>query len=273
MDFRLSVHAGSSARKGRKEVRAWLAAAAVLLLASPAVAAPKGAAAKKEFERGVVAYQKGDFKVAAEALGASFKLEADVETLFAWAQSERQLESCDHAIELFTKLLGFDLPAENKKVVQGKIDECKAIIAAKQPKEPPPPPDKPVQPEEPKVVQPPPPEKPRPASPGRSPWWKDPIGDGLVGLGIVGLGAGGYFLVSASQAEADSKKNIADFADLDAKAESRGKIGMISTIAGGVLLVGGIVRYATRGGGGTESRAVTGWVTPDGGGIAAFGRW
>jgi hypothetical protein len=254
-------------------VRAWLAAAAVLLLASPAVAAPKGAPAKKEFERGVVAYQKGDFKVAAEALGASFKLEADVETLFAWAQAERQLENCDKAVELFTKLLGFDLPAENKKVVQGKIDECKAIIAAKQPKEPPPPVDKPAQPEEPKVVQQPPPEKPKPAAPGRSPWWKDPIGDGLVGLGIVGLGVGGYFLMSASQAEKDSLQNIDGFEALDEKAQSRGKIGMISTIAGGVLLVGGIVRYATRGGGGKESRAVTGWVTPDGGGIAAFGRF
>lgn len=270
MDPRLSVHAGPPVRK---EVRAWLAAAALLLLASPTVAAPKGAPAKKEFERGVVAYQKGDFKVAAEALGASFKLEADIETLFAWAQAERQLENCDHAIELFTKLLGFDLPAENKKVVQGKIDECKAIIAAKQPKEPPPPPpEKPAQPEEPKVVK-PPPEKPKPATRGPTPWWKDPIGDGLVGLGVVGLGAGGYFLMSASQAEQDSKKNIDGFADLDAKAQSRGRIGMISTIAGGVLLVGGIVRYATRGGGGTESRAVTGWVTPDGGGIAAFGRF
>jgi hypothetical protein len=238
------------------------------------VAAPKGAPAKKEFDRGVIAYQKGDFKVAAEALGASFKLEADVETLFAWAQSERQLENCDKSIELFTKLLGFDLPAENKQVVQSKIDECKVIIAAKQPKEPPPPPDKPVKPEEPKVVQ-PPPEKPKPVTtPGRSPWWKDPIGDGLVGLGVVGLGVGGYFLMSASQAETDSLKHIEGFDDLNAKAESRGRIGMISTIAGGVLLVGGIVRYATRGGGGgKESRAITGWVTPDGGGIATFGRF
>jgi hypothetical protein len=251
-------------------VRAWLAAAAVLLLASPAVAAPKGAAAKKEFERGVVAYQKGDFKAAADALGASFKLEADVETLFAWAQTERQLENCDKAIELFTKLLGFDLPAENKKVVQSKIDECKALIAAKQPNEPSPL-EKPPQPEEAKVVQ-PPPEKPK-VAPGRSPWWKDPIGDGLVGLGVVGLGVGGYFLVSASQAEKDSQKNIADFQKFDDKAQSNGRFGMISTIVGGVLVAGGIVRYVTRGGGGKESSAVTGWVTPDGGGIAAFGRF
>ena len=266
MDVRLSVHAGPATRK---EVRAWLFAAALLALASPAEAAPKTAQSKAAFDRGVVAYQKGDFATAAEALGTSFKLEADVETLFAWAQSERQLENCDKAIELFNKLLTFDLPAENKKVVQGKIDECKVILAAKQPKDPvsPPTPVKPIE-APPRTVQ---PTKPIP-SPEGSPWWKNPIGDGLLGLGVVGLGVGGYFLLSASQAEKDSRKNIEQFAKYDDLAQSRGKIGMISTIAGGVLVVGGIVRYATRGSG-QERRALTGWLTPSGGGIAAFGRF
>ncbi|HWU90330.1 MAG TPA: hypothetical protein VN253_23865 [Kofleriaceae bacterium] len=246
----------------------WLAAVAVLALASPAAAAPKGAPAKAAFDRGVVAYQKGDFAAAAEALGASFKLEADVETLFAWAQSERQLEHCDKAVELFTKLLGFDLPAENKKVVQSKIDECKAIIAAQPPKEPVP--TEQPKPAEPAQVVQPPPVKPPP--PGRSPWWKDPIGDGLVGAGIVGLGAGAFFLVSARQAEQDSLKNIGQFEKYDDRAQSRGKLGVISSIVGGVLVAGGIVRYATHYGG-EEHQTVTGWLTPDGGGIAAFGRF
>jgi tetratricopeptide (TPR) repeat protein len=258
-------------------VRAWLAAVAVLAIAlafaPQAAASPKGAQAKAAFDRGVVAYQKGEFAAAADALGTSFKLEPDVETLFAWAQAERQLENCEKSIELFNKLLGFDLPTENKKVVQGKIDECKAIIAAKQPKDPVPTPA-PVKPVEdpPQVVKPLPDDP--PTTPGRSPWWKDPIGDGLVGLGVVGLGVGGYFLISARQAEQESRKNIDKFQENDDLAQSRGKIGVISTIAGGVLVVGGIVRYATRGGGGgQERRTVTGWLTPDGGGIAAFGRF
>lgn len=272
MDSRLSVHARPPARK---EVRTWLAAVAVLALVTPAAAAPKGAQAKASFDRGVVAYQKGEFAAAADALGTSFKLEPDAETLFAWAQSERQLENCEKSIELFNKLIGFDLPAENKKVVQGKIDECKAIIAAKQPKPadpvPTPTPVKPVD-DPPQVVKPLPDDP--PPTPGRSPWWKDPIGDGLVGLGVVGLGVGGYFLFSARQAEQESRKNIDQFEENDKLAQSRGKIGVISTIAGGVLVVGGIVRYATRGGGGSqERRTVTGWLTPDGGGIAAFGRF
>ena len=84
-----------------------------------------------------MAYQKGDFAAASEALANSFRIEPDVETLFAWAQSERQLEHCDKAIELFEKLLTFDLPAENKKVVRGKIDECKALLPPQQPEKQP----------------------------------------------------------------------------------------------------------------------------------------
>lgn len=266
MDPRLAVHAGSP----RQKVSAWAATLAALALASPAAAAPKGAKAKAEFNRGVAAYQKQDYAAASEALAASFKLEADAETLFAWAQSERLLEHCDQAIDLFGKLLDFNMPAENKQVVQTKIDECKAIIAAKQPKPAPPP--EPAKPPEPVPVKPPPP---APAASGRSPWWKDPLGDGLVALGAVSLGAGGYFLVTARQAEQDAPKQKTDQAVTDKNhlAEKNGKLGVIAATAGGLLIVGGVVRYMTRGGGSKERTALTGWLSPDGGGFAAVGRF
>lgn len=280
MDPRFAIHAGSPARQ---KVTAWLAALAVLALASPAAAAPKGGPAKVAFDKGVAAYQKGNFAVASEQLAASFKLEADPETLFAWAQSELQLDHCDKSIELFQKLLEFNLPAENKKVVAGKIDECKAQLASKQPagpKQPDKAPEK--QPEQPPEAPAAGPADPGPASvegaatgPERSPWWKDPIGDGLVVLGVAGLGVGGYFLWSASKAEKDSQKLDTDFKELDDRAQRHGKLGVISASIGGVLIIGGIVRYATRGGGGGEQErtAVTGWVSPDGGGFAAIGRF
>lgn len=250
-------------------MRAWLAASAVLAITSPVMAAPKGAAAKAAFERGVVAYQKGDFAVATEALGTSFKLENDVETLFAWAQAELQRENCEKANELFDKLLSFDFPAENKAVIRSKIDECKVILAAKAPAEPPP--AEPVAP--PPPVEPPKP-LPQPRSAEGSPWWKDPIGDGLVGAGVIGLAAGAYFLVSASNAEAKSLESYNLYEENNDRAESQGRIGVIATIAGGALIAGGVIRYMTRGGG-KERTAVTGWLTPggDGGGIVAAGRF
>ena len=239
-----------------------------LLASVPAMAAPKGKAAKAAFDRGVAAYQKGDFPGASEALGQSYKLEPDIETLFAWAQSERQQNNCESASDLYTKLLELDMPAENKDAVRAKLEECKAIIAAKTGVI-----DKPLDPpdqDEP-VVTPPVEEEPPPAE-GRSPWWKDPIGDVLTAGGVVALGVGGYFLYSAKQAEDKSKENDAVFEEQQDKAESHGKIGVVLTLTGGALVVGGIVRYMTRSSG-KESTTVTGWVTSDSGGVAAFGRF
>jgi len=277
MERRLAVHADPT---GRQKVSAWLVVLAALALASPAAAAPKAGPAKAAFDRGVAAYQKGDFAVASEQLAVSFKLDPDPETLFAWAQSERQLEHCDKAIELFEKLLTFNLPAENKKVVQSKIDECKALA----PKPPEKPPEK--QPEKPPEA---PPERQPETPPGDgappsvggaagaegSPWWKDPIGDALVGVGAVGLIGGGVLLLSAkSAADKRSRTDIKEmeFEQANDDVESYGKLGLTATIVGGVLVVGGIVRYVTRGGG-KERTAVTGWFSPEGGGIAAIGRF
>ena len=253
-------------------MKAWLVIGALVASAPLAVAAPKGKAAKAAFDRGVVAYQKGDFEGASEALGQSYKLEPDIETLFAWAQSERQQNKCESAIDLYNKLLATDMPSENKAAVQTKLDECKAIIAAKtgtidKPVDDPPKQDQPArEPDrEPERAVEPQPE-------GKTPWWKDPIGDALTIGGVIGLGVGGYFLYSAKQAENKSLESHANFEAEQDKAESRGKLGVIVTITGGALLVGGIVRYVTRSTG-EERTSVSGWMSPDGGGIAAFGRF
>lgn len=240
-----------------------------LFASAPAFAAPKGKAAKAAFDRGVVAYQKGDYPGASEALGQSYKLEPDIETLFAWAQSERQQDRCQSAIDLYDKLLELDMPAANKDAVRAKLEECKAILAAKtgvldKPLDPPK--DQVVEREEPRVDEPPPPQP-----EGGTPWWKDPIGDALTISGVVALGVGGYFLYSGKQAEDKSFTNDDVFDENQDKAKSHGRIGVILTIGGGALLVGGVVRYLTRSSG--KESTVTGWVSADSGGVAAFGRF
>jgi tetratricopeptide (TPR) repeat protein len=250
------------------------------LLATSAFAAPKGRAAKKEFAKGVAAYQKGDFAAASTALGKSYKLEPDTETLFAWAQSERQQNKCESAIDLYNQLLAKDMPAENKDAVRSKLDECRAIIAAKTVEKPVEPPKKvePVPKVEP-IAQEPAPiparEEPTPqlvVKETRRPWYKDPIGNSLTIAGVVSLGAGGYFLYSAKQAEDKSKENDSVFEEQQDKAESRGRLGVVFTVAGGVLIVSGIVRYVTRPAQ-ESSTQLTGWVTESSGGVAAFGRF
>jgi tetratricopeptide (TPR) repeat protein len=248
---------------------AWIAIA--LCAAGSAAAAPKSKAARAEFDKGVAAYQKQDFAAASAALGRSYALEADTETLFAWAQSERQLGNCDKAIELYQKLLARELPSENAAAVRAKRDECTAIIASQKKPDPEPV----VEPEPKKPEREVVPEIPeRPPQAGKRPWWKDPLGDTLVLAGVGGLAVGGVFLFQAKKAESDSTSaaNVDEFARLDARAQSRGKLGVIVGASGAVLVAAGILRYATRGGG--ESRAqVTGYFDGTGGGLVAFGRF
>jgi tetratricopeptide (TPR) repeat protein len=266
MERRFAVHA----RAHRKALSGLLAAAVLLTGAPLASAAPKTPEAKAAFDRGVAAYTANDYAGASEALGQSYALEPDVETLFAWAQTERKLEHCDKASELYGKLLAYDLPEENKGAIRAKLEECKAIIAAQKPVEPAPTPVT-----EPVVPAPqPPPEEPGPSSTTRA-WWKDPVGGALVGVGVVGLGVGGYLLISARSLDADKDNatSYGEFKRLEDKASSRGTLGVIAAAGGGALLVAGIVWYATRGGGDERPTQVTGWITSDGGGVAAAGRF
>lgn len=239
-----------------------LLACAVVLGGSIATAAPKKPAAKKEFQRGVAAYTQGDYAAASAALARSFKLEADAETLFAWAQTERKLDHCDRALELYAKLMRMDLPDENKQAVTIQIDECNAIIAAAKPEPGPPPPAEPEPVQEPLKVT--------AAAEGR-PWWKDPVGGGLVGVGLVGVGLGTVFLVQAHSADADkaTAATYPEFEALDDKARSRGRLGILSLAAGGGFIAVGALWYATRKP--SSSPTVTGWLAPTGGGIAVAG--
>lgn len=270
---------------------------AMLLASSAAGAAPKGADARAQFDKGVTAYTKGDYQAASEALGASFVLEADAETLFAWAQTERKLGHCDRAIELYTKLLKMNLPAENKEAVKVQIGECKVIIAdqkkaekqaasdakkvaatEKKPAEtkveptppPPPPPVAAAPPVQEPIAQPPPREEPKPE--GRT-WWKDPVGGALVGAGAIGIGLGIVFLVQASAADSDKANAMSydEYESLANRAESRGRLGVISLVAGGALAAGGVVWYVTRKP--NAEKTVTTLVVPGGGGIALSGRF
>jgi len=295
VERRVAVHAGSvpeALRRGR--VRgAWIAVfTAVLLVASAADARPKRRDAKAAFDRGVVAYQKGNYEAASEALGKSFELERDVDTLFAWAQAERKLDHCDKASVLYEQLLAFVLPAANRTAVEQKLVECRTVMAKQPPAAPPPPSTPPPASTPPPVeVVAPAPSAPPPvvaaappmtadqpevvASPAGRRWYKDPVALSLLGVGVVAGGVGAGFLVSA-QTASNNSKNAGDYQTTQSQkhtAEQRGRIGLATTIAGGALVAGGVVWIVLhRGGEGHEDgRGVTGWLAPGGGGLAFGG--
>lgn len=262
MERRFAVHA----RAYRPKVGALLAAV-TLCATTIAGAAPKGAEAKAAFDKGVAAYTKGDYAAASAALEKSFAAEADGETLYAWAQTERKLNHCDKASELYGTLLEMDLPAENKAAIQALLDECKAILEAQKPVEPPTPDVTPVP--EPRPPPPPPRETERPSR------WKHPVGLGLLGLGGVGVGVGTVFLVQAKAADSDkdSAATYGEFQDLEARAMSRGRLGVIAAATGGVLIGASLVWIMTRSQPAESGTTATLFIGDDSAGVVAFGRF
>jgi hypothetical protein len=264
VERRLAVHAGAH----RKALTL-----AIVLASVPVSAAPKAGQARKLFDRGVAAYAKGDYAAASAALSESYQREGDPETLFAWAQSERKQGKCASALPLYETLLAFELPPENAKVVQTQLAECKQIIASTpKPVEPPPkaaePPPKPAEPL-PRPAEP----LPRPAevtasAPEGLAWWRDPVGDVLVGSGVVALGVGAALLVSARSADLDSvhATSYADFKAREDRAHDQGMFGVIAVAAGSGLAIAGVVRYVMHRD--SEHAMVTGWLAPAGGGAA-----
>jgi tetratricopeptide (TPR) repeat protein len=292
VERRLTVHAGADAEEviaGRGS-RGWIVALAVVSIAgaaSSADARPKRRDARRDFDRGVAAYQKGNYEAASDALGKSYAAEHDADTLFAWAQTERKLEHCDKAMELYQLLLAFNLPVANKTAVEQKITECREIIAVQAPRPeatpPPAPPATPSVPAEPVIPPPAPPapaigplatspDAPPPAVPPAYTWYRDPITLALLGAGVVGTGIGAGFLISART----EHLAVADAANLDEarqhsdNARSRRNLGFITGGLGVALLGGGATWLMLHRGSG-ERRTVTGWLAPGGGGLAIGG--
>lgn len=238
---------------------------AALLAAHAATAAPKGAKARQEFERGVKAYQKQDYPAAAAAFEDSWRDEQDVETLFAWAQAERLQNHCDVAIDLYKKLDKFNLNAENRQLIVSKKRECQEQIAAQKP------PDEPVVHDPPE--QPPPHDEPEPPDHPDRPehrkrphreaghWYEDALGDSLMAVGLVGLGAGTGLLV-ASHDDAQLSSTYGSAKTLGVIGESAGAVGLA-----GVIL--GLWRYSSLPG--DPPTTVTGWASPHSGGLAVTG--
>ena len=306
MERRLAVHAGA-------QRRALIALAALVAGVAPAAAAPKGRAARKQFERGVKAYTRGDYAAAAAALAKSAALEADAETLYALAQADRKLDHCDRAIPLYQKLLAMDLPAANREAVTQQLAECQQTTgAAPSPpddtaagSEPAPAPDAPPPPPAHDDAPPPPaPDDtaPPPAHDDETParehhavtaqvdardgdraesphpregrsWWQDPVGDTLLCSGLVGVGLGTVFLVTARSADQD-RAHATSYPDYVEAANKARTDGEIGVAAASAG--GGLVVVSLIWYATHRDRPaapVTGWVAPNGGGVVLSGRF
>jgi hypothetical protein len=256
----------------RLSVHARAARQVVLLLActATAAAAPKGKAAKAAFDRGVAAYKAKDWPAAATALSTSYNLEPDPETLFAWAQAERQQEHCEQAIELYDKLLDLDLPTANKQAITVKRDECREIIVASMPP-PPEPAAAPVAPAPPAPVARVQPTPRAGVDQAESPPWWRLRGGWFVAGGIATLGTGGFMLMRARQLDRDATfaTNYFEVEDLNARAKRAGALGLGAVLVGGGLTAIGVVDLVRH----KRRMRVTAVVDGSRAGVVAFGQF
>ncbi len=248
MERRLAVHA----RTYRQ------ALIAIVVAATPVAAAPKSGPAKVAFDEGLAAYQQEAWATASAAFGKSYAFEADTETLFAWAQTERKQGHCDKALELYEKLLAAKLPEENKAAVATMRDECRAIIN-------PPPPYVPTTRQMMLPLPPPPPPEAR--------WYLDPIGDGLAIGGVLAIGFGTAMLVVGHAADSakDRAPTYREFASQRDRASRDGTLGVASLVVGVAALGGGIAWYATHRH--RTSPTLTAWGDASSGGVSVAGRF
>jgi tetratricopeptide (TPR) repeat protein len=262
---------------------------ATLLFASHAHAVPRNTV-KAHIDKAMKAHKEGKFDVALDELKAAYSLDPKPDLLFAIAQVYVKLDKCDDAVSYYEKFLATTKDPQAKQVVTQAIDACKSKSPAVSP---------PVEPKvevvepkvevvEPKVEVVEPKVEPmgggerkddpfasgRSTTAKRSPWYKDPLGDALV-IGGVAAAVGGFVMFSGAGSESDKADAATDqdvYRDHRDKAESKEKLGIVFSVAAGVLITGGVVRYVTRGGKKQETRV---GVTParDGGFVTLLGRF
>lgn len=250
------------------------------------------------------AHKDGKFDVALTELQAAYAAEPDPKYLFAIAQVQAKLDSCQEAIASYEKFLASTKDDKKRAVVKQAIEACKTKLASAAPAAPGKPegspfrerkPDAPAAvsapapaaglatpeatPQEPvpgpATVAPPAPVTAASAGPGpaprprRSPWYKDVLGDALT---ITGAAAGAASLVMYAGArgdldDAERQASLDEYQDLVDQAQDKRRFAVIVAGAGAVLIGAGIVRYATRDR--HESRGIA--IAPtDGGGLVTW---
>lgn len=211
-------------------------------MAQAAPLKPKSSKARQHFDKAIELYKAEDYDGAAAEANAGLAIEEHESLLFILAQAERQRGNCVEAVEIFTKFIDMtqsDDMRQNALTAKALCAEELAEIArqaelerqaaeqaaaeAEQQDEPPPP-----------VVPPPKPAR---------PWYRDPLGDALVGVGGAAVLAGGAVLITAAVLDPDA---AGDYGTFDERRRLRPKLllaGGLTAGIGALIGAGGAVRW------------------------------
>lgn len=231
-----------------------LATGLALLLAAPlAMAKPTDPKAIEQGKRGNQLYAEGDFEGAKEAFEAGYEIEADAFFLYGIGQALNQLGDCKGAIRKYKQVKESpSVTVEMRQLAEQAMIACAEKVAVEDPA------DEPAdEPDEDPVGDPvdEPLTDPEPVgdpveNPGKDrKWYLDPLGDTLVAFGVAGTGAGIGLLVAA-QVQQNKVEDAPSYDEFDAntkKVRTLRIAGGATLGVGGLLLIGGAIRWAVLG--------------------------
>jgi tetratricopeptide (TPR) repeat protein len=216
-------------------------ALAIVASVAPAASADPRIEAKKHIDAAMALHAQEKWEQALVELSLAYSLDPQPPLLYAIGQLHVQLGHCDQAVDFYQRFLATNPGGRAATEAQQAIDSCSrhATLEPLGPDEPPPPPPTPVA-----TPQPPAPPPPAPRLVQRA-FYTDALGDTLVIAGLA-CGAAVAFEYLGARSERDSADRQTTYDAYSAKlesAQSKQTLALGLGIAGGALVVGGIVRY------------------------------
>ncbi len=229
----------------------------IVLAGRVAIAQPADADA--QMTTGLDAYNAADYPAAIAAFRAAYAIDARPAALFAVAQAERMAGDCAGALIDYDRFLASGPGERAAAAARAQRAVCATSVSADTPA---PVVGAPVAVPTVITMAPPPP-------PSRSPWWRDPVADGLV-LGATAAAATGLGFTLAARAAARDGANAPTYAAHEAAVDRLGRDRVIAAVAwsSAAVLVGASVwRIARR----PERRDALALVPGPGAGLAIAG--
>jgi tetratricopeptide (TPR) repeat protein len=243
----------------------------LLALAPQTALADAKSEAKAHIEKATALHGDGKFKEALEQLTLAYALDPKPELLYAIGQVHVQLGNCALAISFYERFLSSKPAAGPASAAKEAIQTCKTA----------PPPEVTPEPVPIKDPEPVPIKDPEPAplpqpepSTGGTPWYKDVVGDVLVGGGVVAgvLSVVFYQQMSGKLDDADAATTYEAHQAAREDASSKRNLSIAFGVGGVALIGAGVARYMLRDNG-ERSNKVAVTPTTDGGLITVMGRF
>jgi tetratricopeptide (TPR) repeat protein len=207
-------------------------------------AMPSNPEAVAHLERGNAAYERRDYKVAAEEYKKGYEVEADPDFLYTWAQAERMRDRCAAAVKLYQRYIATNPGEMAAEYARSGIVKCAEALAGDTPLPPDAEPteggDDPVEPDDDNAE----PDTPPPPEPARKPKWpRDPAAIALVAIGSAATAAGAGVIGAAVVENGKSTQTYGEFDEQQKRVRTLSIAGGVTIGVGVGLLVGGIARW------------------------------